>query len=141
LPAILFDILNENLDGFNPKVLPNPEASFAIKLRSANSVARYLYEVLTVGCFDVGNGAPNEAWIDFPKSKIFSDYQTWCVNNGEKQVYKNCFSEEMKEIIPSITNGGQSRDYDRKRIYSIPPLEKARAEFQARFKADSEIWN
>ncbi len=45
--ALLYDLLNEDLTGFDPRVFPISLCAFDIKMRSAKSVDRYIYHVLS----------------------------------------------------------------------------------------------
>ncbi len=52
--ALLHDLLHEDLKGFNPRKLPSSSASFPIKMRSADSAHRYIYDALNQGGFSIG---------------------------------------------------------------------------------------
>ena len=47
--GLLFDLLNEDISEFNPRKLPHSNEAFAIKMQSADSAIRYLYEALCSG--------------------------------------------------------------------------------------------
>jgi hypothetical protein len=67
--ALMYDLENENLKGFHPRVKPRSRHGFDMKLRSADSVIRWLYECLQAEKL-VGKPGPNaglmvesgEAW-------------------------------------------------------------------------------
>ena len=45
----MYDLQNEDLKDFHPRVKPRARFGFDMKIRSANSVTRWLYECLHAG--------------------------------------------------------------------------------------------
>ena len=140
--ALLYDLLNEKLTGFNPRKIPISTDSFAIKLRSATSTDRYIYHVLHEGFFSTGNNYPDQdkGWADIFTDMLYDFYSKWCDESGEKRVTKNIFCQKIKERIPSITiyrpSGGK-----RPRKYRVPSIEKAKEEFSKFYRVGDEIWD
>jgi hypothetical protein len=136
--VLLFDLLHEGLTGFNPRKLPSNFDSFSIKLRSAESAHRYLYEVLNEGGFSIGSdpkdGLP--VWQGpIPKDSIYEDYMNWCQKSGEEVISKGIFGRILKKIIISVEDkrpGGESRI----RCYVFPTLRQAREDFAKAFKEE-----
>jgi len=139
--ALLYDLLNEDLSGFNPRKIPDSSESFAIKIRSADSVHRYVFHALQEGSFDVGNNAPNGVWGSIAKDSVYVDFQVWCSKSGEVPCNKDIFCRRLRKVIPQITDR-KLREAD-KRIssFDLPPLSQARQKFQEFYKAGDSIWN
>jgi hypothetical protein len=136
--ALLYDLLHEDVSTFNPRKLPSNSDSFSIKLRSAESGHRYLYEALIDGGFSIGSdpeqGIP--VWQGpIPKDSIYQDYVKWCQKSGEDSVPKSIFFRILRKMIISVEDkrpGGESRI----RCYMFPSLHQAREDFAKAFKED-----
>jgi hypothetical protein len=136
--ALLYDLLNEDLTNFNPRILPRCLASFGIKIRSADSIERYLYDVLCEGHFSIGFTPADARFIwkePIPKDKAYKDYAEWCVKSGEKPATKELLRRAIKKLIPSVEDKRPGRG-SRQRCYEFPSLKKAREEFSKAFKQD-----
>ena len=75
--ALLYDLLNEDLSNFNPRTLPPSNDSFSIKIRSAESSHRYIYEALNSGRFSIGSHPEDEysEWLSIiSKNNAYEDY-------------------------------------------------------------------
>jgi hypothetical protein len=139
--ALLHDLLNEDLTNFNPRRFPNSNEAFWIKIRSADSTHKYIYQVLNEGCFDVGNTSPSGDWhTEISTETVFSDYCTWCTRNGEKHISKDLFSRNLRKVMPSITDRRPGTK-PRIRLFVFPSLEIARIDFEKAYKATPIIWS
>ena len=139
--ALLYDLLHENLCGFNPRILPDTTTAFDVKIRGANSVEQYWYEALSAGCCDISNIAPNGNWGVIPKTSVHNDYVNFCSRTRQKPIIKALFFKETYQIIPSITlSQNKIEGNERTRNLNCPSLEIARADFQKFMQADSKIW-
>ncbi|HRN78579.1 MAG TPA: DUF5906 domain-containing protein [Candidatus Dependentiae bacterium] len=134
--ALLYDLLHEDLHEFNPRNFPHSNESFNIKLTSSSSCIRYMYESLCDGSFNPESNILN-GWEDcISREDLYSYYNTWCNNSGEKTIPKNKFGESIKKHIPSIKDHRPSIDGKRSWAYKIPSLEQAKEEFAKAFKTD-----
>lgn len=137
--ALLYDLLNEDLSSFNPRKLPSNSDSFSIKLRSADSPHRYIYEALNEGSFTRNKieATDDAVWQDqIPKDSVYEDYVAWCEHSGEEPVSKELFGRVIKKIISTtqdVRPGGKSRI----RCYKFPSFRQCREEFSKAFKEDS----
>ena len=138
--ALLFDLLNERLEGFSPRVMPENVSAFDIKIRSACPSHKYVYEALIEGCFDIGVESPGMVWQDLKVKDVFDDYCAWCKTNGEKNVNKELFSKELQKLIPSIKIIRPREGGKRPRKYCFPDFDVARMEFCKLYKAGNTIW-
>lgn len=142
--ALLYDLLMEDLTGFNPRIFPPSNEAFEIKIQSAHSVEQYFYEALKDGCFDIGQASPNGLWREeIAKESMFQDYCLWCFKNGKRQDDKNNFCKKVKRLFPSITSTrSRAEENQAQRIpkYQLSHLNHLREEFQKYFKAGISIW-
>ena len=139
--ALLHDLLHEDLVDFNPRALPNSEEAFSIKIRSSDSVQKYIYEALKDGCFDIGNVSPDGIWNNLSADSVFNDYCCWCSKNGEKGVIKDIFSRNLLRIIKSIIISRIRSGNGRTKMYVLPEIAVAREDFQRFYKAGASVWN
>lgn len=144
--ALLHALLHEDLSGFNPRDMPINLDAFHVKMRSASSTEQYLFEALKAGCFDIGNRSPNIEWkSEMRTDSVYADYLAWAALEGLTPRTSKCLGESISKLTPSVQKSRsrkhaeddkQSRPY----IYSFPSQEKARGEFENRFKASDLIW-
>jgi hypothetical protein len=101
--ALLFELLNENLTGFNPRRLPLNTESFQVKLQSASSSTQYIYQALLNGSFDVGNLTPTENWPEKPLrfNRIYNDYKAWCNIQGIPLEKSMILGKTLNKLISS----------------------------------------
>lgn len=136
--AILHELLNEDISMFNPRKLPVTSQSFDIKLRSADSPLRYLYEALSRGGFCIAGCKDNEEpmWQDtIPKQSMYDDYCGWCNDNKERPIPQTQFTKQLKKVIPSVQDKRPSGGA-RHRHYAFKSLYETKADFAASFKED-----
>lgn len=133
--ALLYDLLHEDLNDFNPRKLPSNADSFAIKMRSAESPHRYLYDLLVQGSlFDSDYDLSNPV----PKEILYNDYLAWCSSNGETLQSKELFGRVLKKLIISVEDTRPSGQSSRQRCYKFPTLRQAHDDFSKAFKEKPE---
>lgn len=144
--ALLYDLLNEDISNFEPRMLPRNIEAFEVKKMSMSSVEQYIYEALCEGHFDIGNDA-NFANFDIWKWKdtitvdsIYNDYCCWCVKQNISNERKDALGRALHKIIPSIQKKKAREGEHRPSQYNFPELAKARKDFESAFKADFRIW-
>ena len=134
--GLLYDLLNENLHGFNPRNFPHSHESFNIKLKSTDSSVRYIYESLNDECFDHDSSLLTTWHDQLSREALYGYYSAWCNTSGENTVPKNKFGESLKKFITSIIDHRPSINGKRCWAYKIPPLDQARKDFCKAFKVD-----
>lgn len=138
--ALLHDLLNENLTNFDPRKFPCSPSSFDIKMLSADSSYRYLYEVLCEGAFAIGSepidGDP--VWQGpIPKETVYKDYEAWCEKNGEEIVTNIALGKTIKKLITSVEDTRPGGNF-RARCYKFQSLKQCKEEFCKAFKEKPE---
>jgi hypothetical protein len=133
--ALLYDLLHEDLMGFDPRIFPQSFAAFDIKLQSANSVDRYIYAALVDGSFELEKLKGN--WLqDIIKQDLYDLYISWCSSNSESPVKNNVFGTTLKKLIPDVEDHRITMQCKRPYIYRFPSLKKARESFCKSFKVN-----
>lgn len=139
--ALLYDLLNEDFIGFNPRKFPHSIEAFSIKMLGQDSSARYIFSALQEGHFQVG-ADENGCWQPgIPKDCVYQDYVKWCLNNGEKPLKNHLFGKTLIKLIPSIKCWRMGNGESRSTAYKLPNLEQARDEFRTAFKGPSDIFD
>ena len=142
--AFLYELLNEDLSGFNLHRMPNDSEAFKVKLRSASSVEQYIYEALNVGCFNVSNATPAvEGWRDsISRDSVYADYRGWCEGQGNRQIEnKEALGRALAKLVTSVSESRPTANNGvRSRHYELPSLARAREDFQRAYKSGSDIW-
>ena len=138
--ALLHDLLHEDISSFNPRLIPESPEAFSIKLMSADSSDKYLYDALKEGSFDLGNNALQRWASTYTPDSVYKDYCTWCKTNGERRSIKNQFVKRINQRIPSITTTSRDEQENSPKIYTLPSIAEARSEFQKAFKTSADIW-
>lgn len=139
--SLLYDLLNEDLSNFDPRKIPSSSDSFSIKMRSADSSYRYLYEALCEGGFSIGVESNGEfpVWQDkIPKESVYQDYASWCRKSGEDIFTNGLFGRAIKKLIPSVEDTRTGKISARVRCYKFQSLRQTREEFSKAFKEKSE---
>ncbi len=139
LQALLYDLLQEDISKFNPWLIPQNAEAFAVKMMSASPSEKYIYEALFYGCFDIGNETPTLSWnTKISCNSVYSDYNAWCLKQNLKAEANQRFGNALHKLTPSIR---KERETSGTRInyYELPPLAKAKEEFQKSFNASSNI--
>lgn len=137
--ALLYDLLQEDISNFNPRTLTSSSNSFSIKMRSADSSYRYLYEALREGGFSIGKEEGLPVWqTEIPKSSIYEDYVAWCQKNGEDFASNALLGRTINKLIISLEETRPGSAKARIRQYKLPSLDQAREDFCTAFKEKPE---
>lgn len=141
--ALLYDLLHEDISGFDARLLPQNDEAFEVKLQSSAYSEQYVFEVLKAGSFDVGNAGQTGIWHkEIPTLAVYNDYRQWCDYQKINPEKIEVLGKSLKKLIPSIYKyQKRMEDGSRPPFYELPPLEKAKAEFQKAYKTSSNIWN
>lgn len=158
LQALMHNLLNEDLVGFQVRTAPPSRHAFDLKLRSAPSQVQWWFEVLQDGC-DVTNDRdyPGE-WNPEPAERhLFDYYQRWCAGNRVSHPEKkHSFTKTLRAMLEGCACGviegkerkrpvacqtpGWGQAPSRERVYDLPSLEECRAAFERYMKAGPWIW-
>lgn len=142
--ALLYELQHVNLEGFTTWTLPQNDEAFEVKLQSAASTEKYIYEVLQVGSFDIGNGTPTTGWPTktTPKqtNSVYADYTSWCEKNNIRKESKEALGKTIQKLICSTIKERPRENGNRIQIYRFPDLKQARLEFGKAFKISEKVW-
>lgn len=128
LEILLADLLDEPLDGFNPRIMPYSDTTLNMKMENMNSAERYIIDVLREGRFNPSSTEPAESYHSPTiKASLYNQYNLWCCDNGDshKMVNMETFSKAIKGLIPSVD---LTKRIGKIRCYVLPNLEAARQE-------------
>lgn len=141
--ALLYDLLNEDLNGFDPRVMPANFAGFSMKLKSASSFDNYLYKALYEGFIDFMLAGPLRAFGSVEIKKLNEYYRRYCEDTRQEPLKDFEIGKRLLKLIPEVQVKRSSRDGDNQRpnIYVFPPLEECRKAFEKSFKQNSSIWD
>ncbi len=140
--ALLYELLHVNLGEFRLQKIPQNSDSFSVKLKSMSSSARYIYESLKEGCFDIGNALPQVNWTkQLPKTTVYYDYVAWCAQFHLPQEDTGNFGETLFKLIPSAKEIRPRDKGTRPRSYIFLELDVVRRDFQKICKVGPKIWD
>ena len=134
--GLLYDLLHEDLSGFNPRQLPHSNEAFSIKLRSAGSATRYIYDALRDGYFNLSSDTGDYWHNTLSRDTIYRYYRDWCQESGETDIKKNFFFRTLNKCLSSAQSTRPMQDGKRTYSCQFPSLEQARIDFCKAFKAD-----
>lgn len=139
--ALLYELLQTDLSNFCLQKVPRNADSFNVKILSASSIDRYVYEALREGSFDLANTQSFNGWLEqIPTRQLYSDYATWCQSQRQNPESQERFGMGLKKVIPSM---------ERRRVrvatgliyaYCFKPLNKTRKDFEAAYKVGEDTW-
>jgi hypothetical protein len=132
--ALAYYLINLDITKFNPRSKPQTAEGFEQKRRSLSGFARYWYEVLDKGSFDLGGDHYT------PESMRYED-EVFVTSHGLTKKYKDynhaaeryeaiqakTIREEIKGLCPSADT---KKRQDNKRGFLFPKIEVARNEFE-----------
>jgi hypothetical protein len=140
--ALMYDLLHEDLTGFDPKIMPENYAGFDMKLESASSVDRFIHASLKEGCWDHANAGPSSELKDLKMDQLYDNYKTWCEREKQVILRKELVGKRLKAIIPGLKTKRTPREENptRPSIYMFPSLEECRISFEKFYKQSPAIW-
>ena len=154
--ALMHDLVSEDLGDFNPRQMPASAASFDLKLRSADSVTQWLYDLLSTGYHDLtcdikstplmcgqyryfANEAAvkkaNESGVIVETEYLYLHYLRY----GARSEPKPQFVKRLRQLLPSLRNKRVSTTPSRPRAYVLPALDDARTQFEQNFKLQGKV--
>lgn len=138
--ALLFDLQNEDLKDFNPNFMPANDSGFDMKLKSASSIEKYIYEALKGGGWNLASGDVVWEFGDKKCQDLYLNYKDWCKEENFKQESSSEFGRTLKKLIPSVNKDRPTIDGKRHWFYRFPSLDICRLEFQKFTKQTEKIW-
>jgi len=141
--SLMYDLLNEDLEGFDPRIMPDNFAGFDMKMEGTTSVDRFIYTSLKEGCWDHVNVGPSYELKNITIDQFYSYYQTWCKDEQQTVLSKEKMGRRLKEILPGLDVKRASREgtLPRPNIYVFPSLLACKASFEKFYKQDEHIWD
>lgn len=125
--ALMHDLMTMSISGFSPRNKPASPFGADMKIRSADSPTRWLYDVLNANTW--AGGAPLFAQAgtptEVPKESVFADYQDWARAAADRhpiardqfhKSVKKLLAGTMTEVRPAAVTQGQPRA--RKLVFS-----------------------
>ena len=137
IAAMMYDLINLDLTGFNIRKRPLTEEHLSQRLQSLSGFERYWYEVLQSGMFDV-----YQEW-DKPQFKstqsLIDKYKEYDKNAGKySPIQQQQISSSLKTICPSAATARKKVLNKQERGYDLPEINIARKEFEAMLGASVE---
>ena len=136
--ALLHDLMQENLSGFDPRQMPLNDMGFDLKLCSAGSAQRYLYEALKEGRFNLTERQGE--WDSMPCEFLYRHYRGWCEEEGLRPDSSSEVGRLLHRIL-HVTKTRRSCAGIRAWWYEMEPLERARVRFEGFCKQSADIWS
>lgn len=152
LEALMYDLLHEDLTGFDVRTVPYSGTSFDVKLHSAPAIVQWFYELLCdERTVPDDEGSPGAPWNPQPpRDYLYRDYLDWCRDARLPSISKPLFGRSLRKLLPGLElgetrrliqgNRGGLRLSLRLRCYVLPSLAECRAAFQKFSKSGPEIW-
>lgn len=134
LPALAYHLVNLDITKFNPRSKPQTAEGFEQKRRSLVGFARYWYEVLDKGSFDLGGDHYPAGSLSYEEelfvsshtlTRKYKDYNH--IAERYEAIQAKTIREEIKILCPSADN---TKRQDNKRGILFPEIEVAREEFE-----------
>jgi hypothetical protein len=136
--ALLFDLLHEDLSGFDPRRMPVNDMALDLKLESAAAPQRYLFEALKEGRFNLTER--HGEWDSLPCEFLYRHFREWCEQEGIRAGSSSELGRELHRIL-QVGKTRRSCAGIRAWWYEVESLERCRARFELFCKQSPEIWN
>ena len=146
LAALMYDLKNENLDGFEIRTLPYSNVAFEQKLYNSSSLVSWWYEMLKEGCTVDDDSTRSDGWKTDPiKEVLYSNFKEWCKAGRVNALSAAIFGKKLCSLLPGYDLSGSKRmasnlDGKRHNCYAFPELDKCRKAFEVFSKSGIEIW-
>ena len=141
--AMLHDLLQHDLTGFNVRDVPSTEALLDQKVQSFRGPEGWWYEVLTEGtcpgAAGTGEGGfepefSDQDWtqpIRVARSALYEDYLEYSQRMREyRPAPKSQFAKLLRKFVPAVTDERPRQGTGRNRLYVMPPLAECRVNFE-----------
>jgi phage/plasmid-associated DNA primase len=147
LEALMYDLVHEDLNGFNLRRLPATKAGLDMKLKSADSVTRWLFDFLARGYtaetfrFAGHTDDYDIAGFSVVKAELFDHYLHYCRESeqrGRVEAHETFFRKLRKILTLGDTRKTKS-DGGRERHAVFPALDEARKQFERYCKQEGHI--
>lgn len=133
IAAMMYDLVNLDLTGFNIRKRPITEEHINQRLQSLNGFERFWYEVLQTSAFKTGFH-PITPWnqsVFISTDSIIQAYKEYDRNATKYQpLQSQQLAATLKKLCPSALNARQTILGRQERGYQLPTITIARNEFQ-----------
>lgn len=148
--ALMYDLLHEDLTGFDVRTVPFSASNFEQKLHSAPAIVNWWFEKLSDGCLTPGEFSQSASkWTIMPShDQLHGDFAQWCRDARTHSMSKALFGRALRKLLPGLTLGEarcnqtviDTNGKVRIRYYLLPSLQECRQAFQRYSKCGPEIW-
>ena len=139
IKALLYDLLHEDVSDFDPRKMPQNDFGFDMKMKSAGSIVKFIYEALNEGRFNMSTCAKKGEWGPHPSVQVYDNYKEWCKHEGLRQETNAEFGKRLKKILAVEKRRRTIHDY-REWWYEFASIEESRRAFEKFTKQSARIW-
>jgi Family of unknown function (DUF5906) len=147
--AMLYDLLNMDLNGFNVRAVPNSAAKTEQKLLSQRGTEAWLFDVLQDGAFTTkstwGGRQAEEKWDEKGVQISLDDaYESYLLFSHDQREYqprsKAWWSRDLRDVLKDCISFTRPREdlHRRVRMSTFRPLNECRAAYEEFFGAKIE---
>lgn len=140
--ALLYDLLNEDISTFDPKIMPPNYTGFDMKLTGAPSIDRFIYAALKEGYWNHTLLCPTAIFQQLPIQDFYSYYKSWCHSENQTTMTQEQVGRRLRQIFPELQRKRPStKDIEkRQQIYVFQTIEECRSAFEKFYKQNTQIW-
>lgn len=129
IAAMMHDLLNLDLTGFNIRKRPLTEEHLNQRLQSLGGFERYWYEVLQSGMFDVYSDWDKFRFIS--TTTLIDKYKVYDKNAGRyNPIQEQQIATTLSKLCPSANKVRKKMIGKQERGYDLPGIKLARKEFE-----------
>lgn len=139
IEALLYDLLQEDLSDFDPRKMPPNDFGFDMKMRTASSVVKFIYDALGEGRFSMATCSKTKAWGSHPSKQVYHCYRDWCKQEGLRQETREEFGKWLKKIL-AVEKRRPTIKGAREWWYEFSSIEESRRAFEKFTKQSARIW-
>lgn len=140
--ALLYDLQNEDLGNFNPRIMPINDDGFDMKIKSSPTSVQYLYSVLNEGSWHLAGDEQHWKFeTEKPCTNLYENYKDWC--ESQKMLIQSIaeLGKTIKNFIPKSSKPKLRSGNSRINTYVFPSLKECRKDFQEIVKQTEKIWS
>ena len=132
LGAMLYDLLNRDISGFNVANFPRTDALADQQMRTLKGFDKWWSDALSAGELPYSASQetnPVEVCDQITTGNLFDSYADFCRQDGSRRLARNTFGKKMREIATHVPRVNAHIDTRRVAGFDVGSIEQARQVF------------
>ena len=132
LEAMLYDLLNRDITGFNVANFPRTDALADQQMRTLKGFDKWWADALSAGELPHSGSKENHPVVvegEITTENLFDSYQEFCRQDGCRKLARSTFGKKMRQFATPVQRVNGQIDHRRRRGFDVGSLDQARQVF------------